>query len=1326
MTLVAARSRLLDSFVLFRRSSVEQQNTAARPPNLRSDRLSAVLCLGAIAIGIIAFTGYVLGNASIAALGAPGKPVAAGTALALIVLGAGLLALRSPAPAGVLTARRAALAVIVLGAADLLSAALSRDIQEWQVWAARGGVIVHPYLITGLLLLASGSALVFITTRRDFAGHVIASAVLLICLFLLFGHILRVPSFLDPSTIVAPVSATAWALVLISAAELLARPRGWVIPLLSRTSAGMMLRLLLPAAIVVPFVALALRSLIADARWFTPELGLTVVIAVNVVFSAAIVLSAGAILHKRESDRMRLASIVDSSADAIIGKSSAGLIESWNSGAERIYGYTAAEAIGRSITILAPPERYDEVPHLLERVQRGERIDPFETALVTKDGRRVDVCLSVSPILDDGGNVVGASTIAQDITQRKHAQKALQTSQEHLELAQRAAGIAHFSWDIQNNISTRSDELLALHGLPPDSFGGNYESWSGPVFPGDVPALEAEIQNSLTSGELSCDFRVVWPDASIHWLHAHAKVFYSDDGRPLRMAGVKMDITEHMRTEEALRTSEAALKEAQRLAHVGHWAWSALTGATMWSDEVYRILGIPIGSATPSYDLLFGISDQKDRRRLEEEMSRAVGSSGAVDGNVDFDLPIITPAGAALVVSQRVFVDRDAAGNVVGFHGTCQDITRRVTTEQALRDSEAALAEAQQIAHVGSWIIYPESNEVLASAEWFRIFALDPRPIVTVQEFLDRVHEEDRAGVEAGIAVSLQTGGLDMEFRIVTPQSTRVVHSIARQRGVGESHISLIGTIEDITERKAAEEALRLHGQTLERSYIELEQQILARRESEEAHRRLSTVVEQSAESIIMTNTSGVIEYVNPAFERITGYTHDEVVGQPARILKSGKQDAAFYKNLWSTITAGSVWHGHFVSKRKDGSLYEEDATISPVRDNDGTIANFVAVKHDVTEEVALAEQLRHAQKIDAIGTLAAGVAHDFNNLLQAMLSIVQVLKRKSTESPRNVQNLTQLEKTIRRGSYLTRQLLLFARRETSRRETLDLNKILRDLLEFLRRVVRANIKLSVEPANVPLWISADRGQIEQVIMNLAVNSIDAMPEGGALSIAVGRDEHAVWLKVSDTGTGIPKTIRDRIFEPFFTTKEVGKGTGLGLSVVHGIIVAHGGRIDAECPAEGGTTFRVELPLQDPAAALNTAVPSEEDVPNGRGERVLLVEDDQAAREGLSAILEMLGYSVVAVGAGEEAVGIDEQVPFPVVLTDFMLPGIQGIEVVRRLRERWPGMKAILMSGYAAPGLIDAAVAANEVRFLQKPFDMADLARTLRAVLQPSDAPDRS
>ena len=942
MTIVAARLRLFDSLAFFRRSHVEQQHTAARPSNLRSGWFSPVLCFGAMAIGITAIAGYVLGNSSIASLNA-GKPASAVTALAFIVLGAGLLALRSPAPAGVLTARRAALGVVVLAAADLLSAALSPHIEEWQVWAARGGVAVHPYPITSLLLLASGSALVFVTTRSDFAGHLIASAVLLICAVFSFAYVLKVPSFFDPSRRVAPVVATALGLAMLSLAEVVARPRGWIVPLLSRTSTGVMSRVLLLAAFIVPFVALALRDLIASARWFTPEVGVTVVIVVNVFFSAAIVLGAGALLHRRESDRIRSAAIVDSSVDAIIGKSSAGVIESWNGGAERMYGYTAAEAIGRSITMLAPSELTDEVPLLLEHVRRGERVGPFETVRVAKDGRRIDVWLSVSPVLDDAGDVVGASTIVRDITNRKKAeeeirrlaeqyatilattsdgflridlegrllevndaycrmsgysreellelrirdiegvetpeeaashirsiaesgvshfetkhrtkdnrmldveisismwraagqmlafvrditrrkqeQEALRVSQERLQLAQRAAGIGHFYRDIQNDIITPSDEFLALYGLPPGSFSAGYESWRARVFPDDLAAVDAAMRKSLTSGEFSCDFRVVWPDASIHWLHSRARVFFSDHGEPVRTVGVNMDITERMRTEEALRRSGEALKEAQRVAHVGHWEWSPATGATVWSDETYRILGIPIGSVTPSYELFFSLIKPQDRRKFEDEVTRVLNSSGLGDG--DIDLRITTPASAALVISVRIFVDRDAGGNAVALHGTFQDITRRIATEQALRDSEAALAEAQQIANIGSAIVYPETGEIRASDEYFRIFDLEPRPGTPTEVFLNRVHNEDRGAVMAALKAAVSSGTFDAEFRIVCGDgSIRFAHGIARRRVGNERILGLLGTVEDVTERKLAEEVLRQHNESLERSNFELE-----------------------------------------------------------------------------------------------------------------------------------------------------------------------------------------------------------------------------------------------------------------------------------------------------------------------------------------------------------------------------------------------------------------------------------------------------------------------------------------------------------------------
>ena len=246
-----------------------------------------------------------------------------------------------------------------------------------------------------------------------------------------------------------------------------------------------------------------------------------------------------------------------------------------------------------------------------------------------------------------------------------------------------------------------------------------------------------------------------------------------------------------------------------------------MTGAVTWSDETWRILGIPKGSVQASFELFTSTIVEKDRRAFEDLIAGALRPGG--ENDISVDLGITTPAGAALVISSRILVDRDAHGDVVMLHGTIQDITRRVANEQALRDSEEALAEAQQIAHVGSWITDPESGDVHASAETFRIFGLDPAPIVPLQLFVDRIHDDDRPGAEAVIAASLRTGIQDIEFRIVTPRGTRVVHSIARQREPGDPHSSMIGTTQDITEEKAVEEALRQQAEVLVRSNAELE-----------------------------------------------------------------------------------------------------------------------------------------------------------------------------------------------------------------------------------------------------------------------------------------------------------------------------------------------------------------------------------------------------------------------------------------------------------------------------------------------------------------------
>jgi PAS domain S-box-containing protein len=397
-----------------------------------------------------------------------------------------------------------------------------------------------------------------------------------------------------------------------------------------------------------------------------------------------------------------------------------------------------------------------------------------------------------------------------------------------------------------------------------------------------------------------------------------------------------------------------------------------------------------------------------------------------------------------------------------------------------------------------------------------------------------------------------------------------------------------------------------------ERANRELQQELAERkrieaqlREREESHARLATAVEQAAESIVITDLSGTILYVNPAFERITGYTAQEAVGRNPRMLKSGQHDAAFYGQMWDTLLQGHVWSGRITNKKKSGALYEAEITISPIHDSTGQIVNYVAVKHDVTRQVLMESQLRQAQKMEAIGQLAGGVAHDFNNLLTVIQGNASLLLSAEVNSAIRTECSQQILHATERAATLTRQLLLFSRKQVMQPANRNLNDIVEGMVKMLRRVLGGDVALRSELAPGLPPVFADVGMIEQILLNLAVNARDAMPTGGVLTISTGTqvldgkeatNAHLdaagefVWLRISDTGCGIPPEVRPRIFEPFFTTKEVGKGTGLGLATVYGIVEQHHGWIDVTSETGSGSTFKVYLPAANGRQAARKAL----------------------------------------------------------------------------------------------------------------------------------------
>ncbi len=512
-------------------------------------------------------------------------------------------------------------------------------------------------------------------------------------------------------------------------------------------------------------------------------------------------------------------------------------------------------------------------------------------------------------------------------------------------------------------------------------------------------------------------------------------------------------------------------------------------------------------------------------------------------------------------------------------------------------------------------------------------------------------------------------------------------------------------------------------------SYID----ITERKRIEETIRTLSHAIEQSPAIVIITDTAWNIEYVNPKFTQVTGYSPDEVIGKKPEILKSGLTSEVEYQKLSLAIASGREWHGEFVNRKKNGDLFRERASISPIVDAAGVISHFVAVKEDITEYRSMEEKLRQTQKMDSIGRLAGGVAHDFNNILAVILGNLGLLKESMQTGAEMADTLHEIETAANRAAGLTRQLLLFSRKQVIDTRPVDLNEIVNNVTRMLRRLIGEDIDLVFQGEPTSLRINADAGMIEQVLMNLCVNARDAMPDGGQLIIATRRVELAdepnlmnpealagsfILLSVTDTGCGMDADTQRHIFEPFFTTKEVGKGTGFGLANVYGIIRQHNGWIQVTSAPGEGATFQVYLPAHSEAQEFQNS--SEAAQPLGGSETVLMVEDDPALRRIASLWLRKLGYNVLEAPDGVEALKLWEQCREQVelLLTDMVMPGgISGSELAERLTRDKKTLKAIVNSGFDPEKSRAEFLAARGIAFLPKPYSASELAKAVRARL---------
>jgi len=515
-------------------------------------------------------------------------------------------------------------------------------------------------------------------------------------------------------------------------------------------------------------------------------------------------------------------------------------------------------------------------------------------------------------------------------------------------------------------------------------------------------------------------------------------------------------------------------------------------------------------------------------------------------------------------------------------------------------------------------------------------------------------------------------------------------------------------------------------------AHKKLRSEVKEREQAEEERIRLATAIEQAAESVVITDRDGTIQYVNPAFESITGYGRKEAVGQNPRILKSGKHRKEFYAHLWNTIASGKVWRGHFISKKKNGTLYEEEATISPIKNTSGEIINFVAVKRDVTEEIKLEGKLRQAQKMEAIGTLAGGIAHDFNNILSAIIGYTELAEYEIPEGSKTREKLKEVLKAGRRAKDLVKQILAFSRQGDQERKPLQIGHIVKEALKLLRASLPTTIEIrrNIEPYTG--IIEADPTQIHQVLMNLCTNAAHAMNnKGGMLEVGIRNVEvenedigleypnvppgRYVMLTIRDTGHGMSAGVVERIFDPYYTTKEKGEGTGLGLAVVHGIVKSHGGAITVYSEIGKGSTFNIYFP------AIEKKVEEEKEtgeVIHTGHQRILFVDDEPALVDIGKKMLEHLGHEVIIRISSLEALEAFRNNPdrFDLVISDKTMPQMTGFDLARELKQIRPDIPIILCTGFSDTTDSDKAKAMGISGLVMKPIVMREMAETIKRV----------
>ncbi|MGA3115621.1 MAG: PAS domain S-box protein [Syntrophobacteraceae bacterium] len=1019
----------------------------------------------------------------------------------------------------------------------------------------------------------------------------------------------------------------------------------------------------------------------------------------------------------------QLNDIIEFLPDPTLVTGSDGKVIAWNRAIEEMTGVPKQDVIGRGDYACMVPFYGERRPHLLDLLDKcDEELEARYKDLKRKGvvltaetyvpcvygGKGAYVFAAAAPLFDAQGGRTGSIESIRDITERKQGEEALKRSEEkYRELVENAnsiilrmdktGNVTFFNEFAQRFFGYSEQEILGKNVVGTivprvESTSGRHLMWMIEDIGGDPGRQAANVnENMRRNGDR------VW----IAWTN---KPIFDESGELVEVLCIGNDITERERAQDELFNSRQMLQSIL----------DNIPQGVFWEDRNAILLG-----CNKAFALDRGYEDPGEligRSTYETYSSAAIADLYRADdlevlqtgrAKLKYEEPHIKADGSRgwLITSKTPMFDRD--GRVIGILGTYEDITEQKLAREKLRESEAryrtVIENMKDVFYRtderGAIVMFSPSAAALLGYDTIDDMRGEP-----VESFW--MYPEERARMLR----ALREDGVVRDYEVTlkkkdgTPLYVSVTSSF-RKDDQGNI-LGVDGVIRDITERKRAEE---------ERI-------------------RLVTAIEQAAEAIIISDSNWIIDYVNPAFTAMAGYDGTEAIGRHSRIIRSDKHDRAFFRDMRDTLAGGQVWSGRITNKRKDGSLYETETTISPVRNKSGAVINYVSIHRDITRQVKLERDLRQAQKMEAIGTLAGGIAHDFNNILTAIVGYAEIARFTLAQADPVRRNLDQVLNASTRATELVKRILAFSRQTEQKHQPVPIVSVVKEALKLLRPSlpttieIRNEILLSLEEG----VIFADPTEIHQVLMNLCTNAAHAMRANGGvllvrLSCTLVHDSQNplypdlepgpyVCVSISDTGHGIDPAVMERIFDPYFTTKSIGEGTGLGLSVVQGIVRTYGGAITVHSEPGEGTTFEVFLRSMEKQTPTGTE--AGQALPVG-AERILFVDDEAILAELGKELLESLGYKVVAKTNSLEALETFRADPhgFDLVITDMTMPSLRGEELAREIIALRPGMPIILCTGYSE--LINETQAREMgIReFVMKPYMVANFAETIRKSL---------